>query len=71
MEKDFLYCENCEGGMYTFDIGPNGEGLSSLYHWMRGDCAEEDQHMLDWMKDARPGDYYDHRLGILFCVNLQ
>jgi hypothetical protein len=59
----FLYFEKLGR---TFEHGM--EGPTSLVGWMYGGCKTEDQHLLDWMETAKPGEYTHHNLGI--CIRV-
>ena len=62
---NFLYFENCEGGMNVLNVTSTGEELSKLYAWKEYD---EDYTLLDWMKTARIGEHFEHRLGHIVRV---
>ena len=68
MDKYFKYCESTDGGMQDFDV-TSKDCLSSLYGWMHSLCKAEDNNLVKFMESAKIGDYHEHRLGILFCIN--
>lgn len=61
-----LYCENLEGGMEFFVGEP--EIFEALHAWMSPDTREEDTLLLNWARNALPGEWARHRLGIAVCV---
>jgi hypothetical protein len=64
--RQFVYCENTEGGMDTFEL--ETQTPPSLRGWMSADCKAEDTRLLKWMETATVGQWTDHRLGACFCV---
>lgn len=64
-EMKFLYFKNTEGGMDVLRVTSAGEELSDLYHWKK---YNEDYALLDWMKTARIGEHFAHRLGHIVRV---
>lgn len=67
--KQFMYCENQDGGMDAFMVSSE-QDLQRLCGWMKTDgdfdCSQDDQEMVDWMQVADIGEVHFHRLGCLF-----
>jgi len=70
--KRFIYCESTEGGMESNDYLFEGDDIRffGLYGWMWAACLEQDTKLVEWAKTAKIGDFYNHRLGVVFRVNL-
>jgi hypothetical protein len=70
--KRFIYCAGNDGGMewndYLFE--DNNISFDDLYGWFWDACVEQDTKLIEWAKTAKIGDFYNHRLGIVFRVNL-
>ena len=62
--KHFMYFENTDGGMDSFDVYDETD-LANLLGWKDDMCLKEDQELLDWMSKADVGEMKDHRLGCL------
>jgi hypothetical protein len=64
--RRFVYCENTEGGMATFEFDAHGQ--KGLRGWMSSDCKADDKRLVKWMETATLGEWTEHRLGACFCV---
>lgn len=62
--KDFMYFQNEEGGMSTFNV-IDAHGLKGLNGWMDSGCIVEDSELVVWMQHAQVGEVCEHRLGFL------
>jgi hypothetical protein len=58
-QKRFMYFESEEGGMSEFEFSLPEE-LSCLRAW--GELPI-DEKLVEWMKTAKVGEYFEHRLG--------
>ena len=65
--KTFIYCATTDGGMEDFKIKSSKE-LIVLYGWMNKICRHDDNLLIEWMEVAEVGDYFEHRLGLIFRV---
>jgi hypothetical protein len=65
--KKFVYFESTEGGMETHVVWDEEE-LMILTGWRSESTEKEDLDLMDWMRNAKLGEFYDHRLGTLVCV---
>ena len=65
--RKFVYCENTEGGMDTFEL-ESDEQPTGLRGWMSASTKADDRTLVLWMKTARIGEWTEHRLGACFCV---
>ncbi len=68
MKKYFKYCESTDGGMHILNV-TSKDCLSFIYGWMTDRCRAEDTKLIKFMESAKIGDYHEHILGILFCIN--
>lgn len=69
MKREFIYCETIDGGMQSHVIR-NTKDLEILFGWMSYDCYIQDEALVEWCIKCNIGDYFEHRLGIIFRVSV-
>ena len=72
--KRFVYCEITDGGMeeviYQFNSNDSVD-FRELNGWMSEGCKVNDEKLLKWANESEVGDFYRHRLGNCYRVNVK
>lgn len=63
--KQFLYCNQTDGGMDTGVISSPKEIGPWMYGWMTASVADRDKKLVKWMNEAEVGAMCEHRLGVM------
>jgi len=69
--KHFIYFESTEGGMKSNKYSFKDNNIEfNLFGWMnkKSGCNISDTQLLNWAKECKIGDYFEHRMGT--CVRV-
>lgn len=66
-ETAFFYIEETEGDIEAYEVDAD-RGPYGIIGWMSESCKEDDEALLAWMKTAKLGQTFDHRLGIMIKI---